>query len=405
MQLGNLTRIISQNLRRNRKNFAFSAVGIVVGISSFVFFIALGSGIKHVVATEIFPVDANRIQVVPRTAQFGSLAGGRVIDDQALADFAALRGVAGVYPRMQLSFLATSSVDGRRISPLALELLSKLPGVTPQMIQAVRGVRMWLEIMGTGIDPKLVTDDVVTGEFKDVGEDKPIPILLSRQMIEIYNASFAESRSLPKINEKLLPFLPAMPLTLNHSFLSRNRVRGSSVQTKMKVVGLSRHALLGGITMPLETARKYNQRFSTDHNASLYDGAILELSSSSFLGSVQEQIQKMGFDIDVKQRRMAESVGLAVTLVTLGFTLISLIIVCIAAVNISHTFFMIIYERRRELGLLRALGATRSDVRRIILGEASLIGVVGGSVRSRSGTDCDFGRGFGDGAGATRFSL
>jgi len=96
------------------------------------------------------------------------------------------------------------------------------------------------------------------------------------------------------------------------------------------------------------------------------------------LGPAQEAVASLGFDIDLGERRMAESVGLAVTLVTLGFTLISLLIVCIAAVNIAHTFFMIIYERRRELGLLRALGASRSDVRTMILGEALLIGLTGG---------------------------
>jgi len=191
MRPGNTTRLIGQNLRRNRKNFAFSAVGIVVGISSFVFLIALGSGINRVVTTEIFPVDANRIQVVPRTAQFGSLSGGRVIDEQALEQFARLPGGAAVYPRMKLQFLASASVDGRNISEGALALLSKLPGIDPEKIRAVRDVRMWLEIMGTGIDPRLVAEDALAGEFADKPEGEPIPVLMSSRMIEIYNPRFA----------------------------------------------------------------------------------------------------------------------------------------------------------------------------------------------------------------------
>ena len=76
---------------------------------------------------------------------------------------------------------------------------------------------------------------------------------------------------------------------------------------------------------------------------------------------------------------MADSVALAVTLVMLGFTLISLTIVGVAAVNIGHTFFMIIYERQREIGLLRAVGASRADIRVMIQGEAAVVGMAGGA--------------------------
>jgi putative ABC transport system permease protein len=380
MTFRSLVGLVRQNVRRNLKNLAFSAVGIVVGISSFFFFLSLGAGVKDVVATEIFPMDANRIMVVPRTAQFGALAGGRQLDDGALAELERLPGVRAVYPRMPLRYLATTAVDGREISPATLALLERVPGLSPGAVRAVRDVRLWLEIMGNGIDPRLVQPDLVTGDFRDPGEGGgPIPVLLSERMIEIYNASFAEARGLPKVDRKLLPFLPPLPLTLNHSFISR-QVAGLSLRTQMQVVGLSRHALMGGITVPLDTARRTNRLFVGEEAAHQYDAAIVEVASSDLLGPVQESVNALGFDLDLSERRMAESVGFAVMLITLGFSLISLIIVGIAAVNIAHTFFMVISERKRELGLLRALGATRADLRGIILGEASVIGLVGGSL-------------------------
>ena len=106
----------------------------------------------------------------------------------------------------------------------------------------------------------------------------------------------------------------------------------------LKFLGVA--MILGGITMPLETARKYNRQFAGNQAASTYDAAIIEVTSSEWLGPVQEAVGELGYDIDLSERRMAESVGLVVVLVTLGFTLISLIIVGIAAVNIAHTFFM-----------------------------------------------------------------
>ena len=377
MKAHKLYRLVRQNLHRNRRNLVFSSVGIVVGICSFVFFLALGLGIRQTVASEIFPVEANRIQVVPRAAQFGTLAPGRRLDDQGLEQLRAIPGVRAVYPRQELAFLATASLDGRQISPAALELLSRVPGISRRAIDAVRSVRMWLEIIGEGIDPRLVAGDASAGEFHDVPDGEPIPVLLSQRMVEIYNASFAPARGLPRISNSLLPFLPSIPLALNHSYISRGG-GGQVLRTRMKIVGLSHHAIMGGITMPLATARRLNRRFAGEQAASRYRAAVVEVDSSDRLAPVQEAVRALGYDIDLGEKRMAQSVGLLITLVTLGFTLISLIIVGLSAVSISHTFFMIIFERQKEIGLLRAVGATRSDIRALILSEAVAVGSAGG---------------------------
>ncbi len=379
MTFARLFRLIRQNLQRNRKNLVFSSIGIVVGISSFIFFVTLGAGIREVIATKIFPVDANRIQIVPRTMHFGEGSGAGSIDDEALKSMAALPGVKEIYPRMKLDFLATLTINGRNISPATLALLGRLPGITPQMLAAIQDVRVWLEIMGNGIDPRLVTEDVTAGTFADPGPDRPIPVLLSRRMIELYNGSFAEARHLPQLHDSLLPFLPLLPLTLNNSFISRE-VRGAPQEASMKIVGISRHALMGGITVPLDTARRLNRQFAGERAAHTYDAAVIEVASANWLGPIQEQIRTLGYDVDLSERRMAESVGLVVVLTTLGFTLISLVIVGIAAINIAQTFFMIVYERKREIGLMRALGATRRDIRATILGEATCVGAGAGAI-------------------------
>jgi len=57
---------------------------------------------------------------------------------------------------------------------------------------------------------------------------------------------------------------------------------------------------------------------------------------------------------------------------------ISLVIIVISAINIAHNFFMQVTERKRELGLLRAVGASRADVLFVVLGEAALIGLIAG---------------------------
>jgi putative ABC transport system permease protein len=56
---------------------------------------------------------------------------------------------------------------------------------------------------------------------------------------------------------------------------------------------------------------------------------------------------------------------------------LDLVALGVAMLGVANTVLAIVLERRRELGILRALGVTRAGLRRIVVWEASLIGVVG----------------------------
>jgi ABC-type antimicrobial peptide transport system permease subunit/class 3 adenylate cyclase len=57
-----------------------------------------------------------------------------------------------------------------------------------------------------------------------------------------------------------------------------------------------------------------------------------------------------------------------------------LLAVLAAAMGVINTTMMSVAERRRELGLLRAVGATRRQVTAVITGEAALMGLIGGLI-------------------------
>ncbi|PSR01428.1 MAG: permease [Bacteroidetes bacterium QS_8_68_28] len=56
---------------------------------------------------------------------------------------------------------------------------------------------------------------------------------------------------------------------------------------------------------------------------------------------------------------------------------ILLLIIVVAAFNIIGSMMMIVIEKQRDIGVLKAMGASERDVRRIFLGEGLLIGAVG----------------------------
>jgi putative ABC transport system permease protein len=55
-----------------------------------------------------------------------------------------------------------------------------------------------------------------------------------------------------------------------------------------------------------------------------------------------------------------------------------IIVVCVAAVALFNTLTLSVLERRREIGVLRAMGSSRRFTLHMVLAEAAGIGVVGG---------------------------
>lgn len=416
-----LTALVGQNVVRSKKNFVMSGIGIVVGISTFVFFIGLGEGIKKVVLGRIFLVD--QIEVVQKKFDTGltqsdslfGLGGTRPLDDQVARDLAAIPGVTGVYPKMKFAF-PTRGWGGKSFF----------------------GRDIWAEIIADGIEPELVAPDLEDpGVFRDwdapiacasddacpdgrtcvdgtcakqactyddddpgaacPGEsycaedtgkcETPIPVLVSHHLLELYNGSLATAMSggkgkMPRLSKQAVIGF-GLNVTFGKSFLGRS-TRAEPITRRLKLVGFSDKAITIGVTLPIGYVKRLNARFAGEEAAATYHSIILEAEDQGEVPLISQKVREMGFDLADKTER-AEQAGMLINIITLVFSLISVIIVGIAAVNISHTFFMIIFQRKREIGVLRAIGASRGDVRLLILGEATLIGLTGGSLGALAG--------------------
>ena len=84
MHLAKITRLIVQNIRRNLGHFSMSAIGIIIGIASLSFFVALRNGVKVWIHSEdILPL--NKIEIVPKkTSIDGPIEKFTPINDDAV---------------------------------------------------------------------------------------------------------------------------------------------------------------------------------------------------------------------------------------------------------------------------------------------------------------------------------
>ena len=351
MKRAALRKLVRLQLSRDRRGAFSSSFGIAIGVASLVFFVALGLGVGRVVREKIFPVDTSLVDVVPSQLAIG-LFGGK-LDQDAVDRLARLPGVQRAYRKMNVRVPAVSFYDGDFFG---------------------RRLRMGIEVLAVGVDPDFVRADVQLGDFSDPGVGRPIPVVAASRLIEIYNKSFAPARSLPQLSATMLVGF-SFPVDWNRSFVA-SVAPGKVTSSQLQVVGVSDRGLLAGVTVPLAVAVRLNQEANVD--AATFTGVALQAASPSDIPAIVAAVKDMGLRIDDQERRMSENAGAAVAITTSAMALLSALICLLAAFNIAHALSAAVRARERDLGVMRAVGASRADIFRLVLAEAVVLGLGGG---------------------------
>src|SRR5207248_4292954 len=142
------------------------------------------------------------------------------------------------------------------------------------------------------------------------------------------------------------------------------------------VVVFSERATLAGVSMPLAAIQRINRKYGAD--ADTYSSVLVRAQNADEVTDLAAAVRKLGLEIDDTERRNAVQIGSAVEIVTLALSLLAALITGLAAVNTMQAFYASVRERTREIGVLRAVGATRGDVAAVVLVEAAATGLAGG---------------------------
>lgn len=108
-----------------------------------------------------------------------------------------------------------------------------------------------------------------------------------------------------------------------------------------------------------------------------YSQLLVKVGEVSDVQSVRDNIAEQGYTTRSLQD-FAEQMDQGTIVIQAVLGGIGSISLLVAAIGIANTMVMSIYERTREIGVMKVIGASVSDIRRIFLTEASLIGLLGG---------------------------
>ncbi len=116
-----------------------------------------------------------------------------------------------------------------------------------------------------------------------------------------------------------------------------------------------------------------------------YTGLVVVASTLDRVRDVRSAITDMGYATSAPEQLIA-NVQRYLRVVDIVLGAIALIALVIASLGIANALLAAVRERRREIGVLKAIGARDRDVLRTFLLEAAFVGAIGGAVGTLLGT-------------------
>lgn len=118
-------------------------------------------------------------------------------------------------------------------------------------------------------------------------------------------------------------------------------------------------------------------RSKDDEATNKYDQMKISVDDIKYVQEVQDQVKAMGYEaysLTDALENMKQTSGLIQAILG-GIGAVSLFV---AAIGITNTMVMSIYERTKEIGVMKVIGAELKDIKRLFLFEAAMIGFFGG---------------------------
>lgn len=145
----------------------------------------------------------------------------------------------------------------------------------------------------------------------------------------------------------------------------------------LKIVGISEEGTGAEVDLPIGLLQEETNNVS-------YSMVIVQVNDLKNIEAVQSDLEKMGLEVSAVFG-LINQVNKAFYVIELVLGLIGGIALIVASFSIVNTMTISLLERTREIGVMKALGISKNDIKRLFAYEACYFGLFGGLIGLTSG--------------------
>lgn len=393
MKISDLSELAVRNLRESVLRNSLTTVGISVGVASLVAMLSLGTGLQQMFTRRLEKSGLfNTIVVSSRREMRGmrhdneqngvNPAESRVLDEPARLDMEKLPNVLEAYP--DIRFQTELRVENKP----HLTMVSALPqsAKSNDAFDGMQGKFFSSDTAPEAILQKAFAEELL-GKTPPLGAPEPSVAELAKPLLG-KDLTMVYPQREASVQPPLRPSDTASDENVagaSYSVISREQ--------KLKIVGVSdldpesmRGPMRGKLFIPLKLAESLHvmqqadlREISRSGDQPVYGSVSVRVKDPSQVKGVEDAIKTMGFStFSILDASRSMQQVFKVLFAFLG--IFGSLALTVASIGIVNTLVMAILERRREIGIMKAIGASDADVRKLFFAEAGAMGILGGIV-------------------------
>ena len=403
MKTYDLSELALRNLRESSLRNSLTTIGISVGVASLVAMLSLGIGLQKLATRRLASSGLfDTVVVMSRRDLRGfgrgderntaSAAESRALDEPARQEIERLPDVFEAYPDIRFV------TELRYQDQPHLTMVSGIPD-SARSNDAFSGIQG--SFFSSENAPEVILQKSFAAELLEKatkpGQEDEVPVaelakpLLGRELTMRYAQripapSSAEPASTAKSGQATAANENESASEAAYSVISREQ--------KLKIVGISdldpdsmRGAARARVFLPLKLAEDLHVMQPSDLRDSMrgfnkqpsYSTISVRVKNPKQVEAVEQAIKKLGFNT-FSILDATRSLRQFFAILDLFLGIFGSLALAVASIGIVNTLVMAILERRREIGIMKAIGASDGDVKRLFFAEAGAMGALGGVV-------------------------